>query len=154
MANVKRIQFSTTIEAPVEVVWATMIGKESYSQWTSVFVEGSYYEGSWSQGNRIRFMSPSGDGMVSEIAECRPNEFISSKHLGFIANGVEETESDSVRAWAPAFENYTFISVPEGTRIVVDQDVTADFEEYMKDTWPKALESLRQICEAKVEGSG
>ena len=62
-------------------------------------------------------------------------------------NGVEDTESESVRAWAPAFENYTFITVPEGTRLVVDQDVTADFEQCMKDTWPKAFELLRQLCE-------
>ena len=147
MSNVKRIQFSATIKAPVAVVWELMLGAESYPRWTKAFTEGSYYEGSWSQGSRIKFLSPSGDGMVAEIAENRPNEYISIRHLGYIANGVEDTESDSVRAWAPAFENYTFSSVPEGTRIVVDQDVTADFEQFMKDTWPKALELLKKLCE-------
>lgn len=150
MSNVKRIQFSTTIKAPVPVVWASMLDAESYRRWTKAFAEGSYYEGSWSQGSRIRFLIPSGDGMVAEIAENRPNEFISIRHIGFIINGIEDTESDSVRAWAPAFENYTFSSVPEGTKLVVDQDVTADFEQFMTDTWPKALGLLKQLCEDKA----
>lgn len=71
----------------------------------------------------IAFLSPSGDGMVADIAAFRPNEYISLRHLGWIVNGVEDTESEAVRAWAPAFENYTFQSVPEGTRPIVDQDV-------------------------------
>lgn len=147
MANVKRVQFQTTINAPVATVWETVLGAESYRVWTAVFAEGSHYEGSWSQGSRIRFMGPSGEGMVAEIAENRPTEFISIRHLGFVANGIEDTESDAVRAWAPAYENYSFSSVPGGTRIVVDQDVTADFEQYMKETWPKALQVLKELCE-------
>lgn len=149
MSNVKRLEFSTTIKAPVAVVWEVMLGAESYPRWTAVFAEGSYYEGSWSQGSRIKFLVPSGDGMVAEIAENRPNEFISIRHLGYIANGIEDTESEAVRAWAPAFENYTFLSVPEGTRLVVDQDVSEDFEQSLKGTWSKALELLKQLCEDK-----
>ena len=149
MSNVKRIQFHTTIKAPVSVVWELMLGAESYRQWTRVFTEGSYYEGSWSQGSRIKFLAPSGDGMVSEIAENRSNEFISIRHLGFFTNGIEDTESDAVRAWAPSFENYTFNSVPEGTKLVVEQDVTAEFEQCLQDTWPKALEALKALCEAE-----
>jgi hypothetical protein len=147
MSKVKRIHFQTTIQAPVSVVWEKMLGAESYPRWTSPFVEGSYYEGSWSRGSRIRFLTPSGKGMVAEIAESRPTEFISIRHLGFVANGIEDTDSDSVRAWAPAYENYTFNPVPEGTRLVVDQDVTDDFERFMQDRWPKALDLLKQLCE-------
>ena len=147
MSKVKRIQFQTTIKAPVSVVWEKMLGAKSYPCWTSPFTEGSYYEGSWSRGSRIRFLTPSGDGMVAEIAENRPNEFISIRHLGCLADGTEDTDSDSVRAWAPAYENYTFNSVTEGTKLVVDQDVTEDFEQFMQETWPKALELLKELCE-------
>lgn len=99
MPSVKRIQFSEVIAAPPSRVFALMTGAESYRLWTSAFLEGSYFEGSWSPGARIRFLSPSGDGMVAEIAENRPDEYISTRHLGFIANGVEDTRSDAVRAW-------------------------------------------------------
>ena len=151
MSAVKRIQFTATIHAPVATVWRLMIGRESYKRWTSAFVEGSYFEGSWEQGAKIRFLSPSGDGMVSEIAENRKHEFISIRHLGFIVKGVEDTTSESIRAWAPAYENYTFIGVPQGTKLVIDQDVTADFEQCMHESWPKALAILKQLSEAECE---
>lgn len=147
MSNSTRIQFQTTIKAPRSVVWEMMLGAESYPRWTAPFSEGSYYEGSWDQGSRIRFLSPSGDGMVAEIAENRPGEFISIRHLGCVVKGVEDTESESVRAWAPAYENYTFSSVPEGTKLVVDQDVAEDFAQMMQEMWPKAFEELKRLCE-------
>lgn len=147
MSDVKRIQFEATIRAPVSVVWETMFDAQSYRRWTTAFTEGSRYEGSWSEGSRILFIDASGDGMVSEIAENRRHEFLSIRHLGFISNGIEDTASDAVRAWAPAYENYTFSSVPEGTRLIIDQDVTADFEESMQVAWSKAFALLRELCE-------
>ena len=148
MSAMKRIQFEVIIDAPVARVCDVMIGQQSYRDWTAAFVEGSYYEGSWAQGQRIRFMSPSGDGMVAEIAEHRVDEFISIRHLGFIAKGVEDTESEAARAWAPAYENYTFVRVADDkTRVVIDQDVTAEFEAYITEAWPKALARLKGLCE-------
>ena len=149
MSSAKRIQFTATIHAPVPTVWRLMIGLESYKRWTAALAEGSYFEGSWDQGAKIRFLSPSGEGMVAEIAESRINEFISIRHLGFIANRVEDTTSDAIRAWAPAYENYTFIAVPEGTKLVIDLDVNAEWEQFMNEAWPKALTLLKQLCEAE-----
>lgn len=148
MPMVKRIQFSIDIAAPAPRVFQLMLDPESYKDWTSAFAEGSYYEGSWMQGQRIKFLSPSGDGMVSEIAAHRPNEFTSIRHLGYISKGVEDTQSESVRAWMPAYENYTFTATPEGTKVVVDQDVTEEFEQYVAQAWPKALQRLKVLCEA------
>ena len=148
MSSTRRLQFSQVIAASVARVYELMIGPESYKHWTSAFADDSYYEGSWTQGGRILFLSPSGDGMVAEIAENRPNEFISIRHLGFFASGVEDTDSEAVRAWAPAFENYTFAGVPEGTRLVIDLDVPADWEGFMQEAWPKALSRLKAMCEA------
>lgn len=87
--------------------------------------------------------------MAAEIAQNRKNEFISIRHLGFISNGVEDTTSESVRAWAPAYENYTFISVPEGTKLLVELDVYSEWEQYMNEAWPKALALLKQLSEAE-----
>jgi hypothetical protein len=125
-----------------------MLGQETYKAWTAVFSEGSYYAGSWNEGEQIRFLSQDGSGMLSVIAENRPYEFVSIKHLGMIYNGVEDTESGEVRRWAPIFENYTFTSVGASTEVRVDVDVHPDFEDYMLDNWPKALVTLKQICEA------
>ncbi|MEZ6142022.1 MAG: hypothetical protein R3B84_15760 [Zavarzinella sp.] len=148
MSEVKRIQFSTTINASAEVVWHHITTPESYEQWTSVFAEGSKFEGSWENGSKIRFLSPSGDGMISEIADSRTNEFISIRHLGFISNGVEDTTSEAVRSWAPAYENYTLQATLEGTGIVVDQDVSSEWEKHISEAWPKALNLLKGLCES------
>lgn len=151
MSSVKRAQFTATINAPVPTVWRLMIGPESYMRWASAFAEGTYFEGSWEAGAKIKFLSPpSGDGMVAEIAENRKNEFISIRHLGMIANGVEDTTSESVRAWAPAYENYSFISVPGGTQLVVELDVLDEWEQYMNEAWPRALALLKQLSEAET----
>lgn len=147
MLPTKRIQFTVNIKAPVNVVWQHVTSPESYRQWTSSFAEGSHFQGSWESGAKILFLGPNGDGMVSEIAESRANEFISIRHLGFIANGVEDTVSEAVRAWAPAFENYTFLSTKEGTSMIVYQDVSAEWEEYISQAWPKALDILKKLSE-------
>ena len=148
MPTVKRIQFTVTIKAPAAIVWHHITSLESYKHWTSAFAEGSHFQGSWEAGSKICFLSPSGDGMVAEIAESRRREFISIRHLGFISNGTEDTTSDVVRSWAPAYENYSLLHVPEGTKMVVDQDVAPEWEEHMNQTWPKALNLLRELCES------
>lgn len=148
MPSTKRIQFTATIKAPAGVVWRHVINPDSYKRWASAFAEGSYFEGSWEPRAKIRFLSPSGDGMVAEIADSQTNEFISIRHLGFIANGVEDTTSEAIRAWAPAYENYTFLPTTEGTTIVVDQDVAAEWEEHMSQAWPKALAILKELSES------
>lgn len=149
MSSAKRIRFAATINARVPAVWRSMIGPESYKRWASAFAEGSCFEGSWEQGAKIRFLSsPAGDGMVSEIAQNRVNEFISIRHLGFISNGVEDTTSESVRAWAPAYENYTFIGSPEGTNLAIELEVPGEWEQFMNEAWPKALALLKQLSEA------
>lgn len=148
MPELKRLQFSTIISAPTARVWSTMLNHESYQAWASVFCEGSYYEGSWEQGKRIRFLTPSGEGMIAEIAESRPQQFISIRHLGEISKGIDGTDNSNSAAWAGAYENYTFKSIPGGTQLIVDQDVIAEYEQYLRDTWPKALEKLKKLCES------
>jgi uncharacterized protein YndB with AHSA1/START domain len=146
MPTLKRLQWSVDIAAPTSKVYQTLVGLESYKQWTSAFGDGLYFEGSWQKGQRIRFLTPEGHGVISEIAENRPNEFLSVRHLGYIVDGIEDTGSDATRAWAPAYENYTFTATPRGTTLIVDQDMTAEFGS-MVETWPKALAILKALCE-------
>lgn len=144
----KTLHFSKTIDAPREKVWDALIESESFKAWTAPFMEGSYYEGSWNTGDRIRFLAPDGSGMSSVIAENRPHEFISIKHVGEVKNGVDDVESESVRRWAPAFENYTLKNVGGATELDIDIDVTPDYEQFMQETWPIALDKLKSLSEA------
>jgi len=143
----KTLHFSTDIRASRQTVWETMLGRESYRLWTTEFAEGSFFEGSWEPGTRMRFLVPSGEGMVSEVAEHRPQEFLSLRHIGFVKDGVEDTESEMVKAWTPAFENYTLSYAGLSSHLAIDIDVTPEFEEYMARVWPKALVTLKRLCE-------
>jgi len=151
MPALKRLQWSVDIAAPAPVVYQALIGPESYTKWISAFGEGCHFEGSWQRGQRIRFLTPAGFGVTSEIAENRPNEFLSIRHLGYIDDdGVEDTSSEAIRAWAPAYENYTFTATPQGTRLTVDQDITEDFAS-MPEAWPRAPRTLRALCEDRAQ---
>ena len=145
----KTLNFPIWIQAPRDTVWSVMLDRATYEQWTAAFCEGSTYEGGWNEGDRIRFLAPSGEGMVSQIAESRRPEFVSIRHLGMIAGGVEDTTSDKVRGWTPAYENYSFAEANGGTQLQVDVDVLPDYEQFMLDTFPKALAILKQLCERR-----
>lgn len=143
----KTLHFDILIHAPREHVWRSTLFSPTYERWTATFSEGSRYEGSWEAGTPIRFCGPNGDGMLAEIAEHRPAEFVSIRHLGMIHDGVEDTTSEAVLAWAPCVENYTFSDEAGGTRVRVDVDVFGTYEDWMAQTWPKALLALKAVCE-------
>jgi uncharacterized protein YndB with AHSA1/START domain len=151
MSSIKRLRFTTSIAAPTDTVFKMMIDPQSFKKWTTAFMEGSYFEGSWEQEQKIRFLTPSGNGIVAEIAEHKANHFISIRHLGYVVGGVDDTESESVSAWAPAYENYTFQESSTGTTLIVEQDVTDEFEACMTEAWPRALDALKTICEVECK---
>ena len=144
----KTLHFSIMIRAPREKVWKSMHGSDTYPKWTEDFTEGSYFEGSWDEGAKIKFLSPGGEGMSSEIAVNRRDEFVSIRHLGYVKNGVEDFDSPEVKAWLPCYENYTFTKAPGGTVLKVDLDTSEMYEGMFAEMWPKALEKLKELCEA------
>ena len=143
----KTLTFEITINAPRAVAWATMLGPQTYTAWTAPFCEGCYFVGAWDEGAKIQFLAPSGDGMTSVIAQNTPHEFVSIRHVGMVEKGVEDTTSEKVSAWAPAYENYRFVEAPGGCRVIVTLDTAPEWEAYMLDTFPKALARLKALCE-------
>lgn len=144
----EKIHFSTSINAPREKVWNVLWDQELYKEWTSPFAEGSYAEtDNWKEGSKVLFLGPGGDGMVSRVASNKKNEFMSFKHLGVVKNGVEDTESESVKGWAGAFENYTLTENNGKTQLDIDMDANDDFKDYFLKTWPVALEKVKELAE-------
>lgn len=150
----KKLQFKTSINAPTNKVYDTMLGisnKSTYEQWTALFNPTSTYEGSWTKGTKILFVGTDDKGekggMISEIFDNIPNKFISIRHYGLVKADVEITEGPEVEKWANGFENYTFEENNGITMVIVDLDTTEDFLGYMNETYPKALDKLKEICE-------
>lgn len=143
----ERKQFKTTIDAPRERVWEVLWGEQTYPQWTSPFAEGSHAKSDWKKGSRVLFLDGKGQGMVSEIADKVPNEFMSFRHLGVIQDGKEEFETAKEKGWSGAMENYTLKTVNGKTEITIDQDIEDEYKDMFLETWPKALEKLKNIAE-------
>lgn len=149
----KKLHASIFINAPREKVWDIMLSDATYREWTTAFNPGSYFVGDWSTGSKILFLGPNPDGtpgeggMVSRIAENRRPEFMSIEHLGLVSNGVEDTESEAAKKWAPAFENYTFNEKDGGTELLVDLDVEEEYYAMFEEMWGKALPLLKSIVE-------
>jgi uncharacterized protein YndB with AHSA1/START domain len=144
----KTLRFESVINASREKVWRTMLEQDTYRIWTAEFSAGSYYEGSWEEGARIRFLAPDGGGMTAVIDENREYEHISIRHLGEVRNGVDDTESDLVKSWAGnAFERYTLREQDGATHLEVTCDVTPEYESMMSEMWPRALSRLKTLVE-------
>jgi hypothetical protein len=149
-----KLQFKVDINAPVDKVYDTMLGltaKSTYEQWTALFNPTSSYEGNWHKGNRIHFVGVDENGekggMVSEIAENIEGKFVSIKHIGLLVAGKEILEGPDVEKWTGGCEDYSFEERNGLTEVVVEIDVINEFESYMKESYPKALNKLKEICE-------
>ena len=144
----EKINFTTSINAPREKVWDVLWNDDSYRKWTSAFMEGSYAEtDNWKEGSKVLFLSSGGNGMVSKVASNKKNEFMSFEHLGVVKNGVEDTESESVKEWAGARENYRLTEENGKTKLVVDMDSTDEYKDYFEKTFPFALEKVKDLAE-------
>lgn len=145
------LHFNISINATQEKVWDALFSDSGYREWTSAFTEGSYAETDWKQGSKALFLDGKGNGMVAEIEVSRPYEFLSIKHLGELKNGVEDTTSEKVQEWAGAHENYTLTPNGNGgTDVHIDLESAIfppQFVDFMKETWPRALNQLKTISE-------
>lgn len=148
----KKFHTSIHINAPREKVWHAMLDDEPYREWSAAFHEGSYYQGSWEAGSKISFLGPDPDtgktgGMVSEVVENRPHEFISVKHVAIVSDGVEDSSSEEAKKWVPAHENYTFVEKDGGTEVLVDIDLEEENIPMFEKMWADALQRLKAIAE-------
>ncbi|MEO7769072.1 MAG: SRPBCC domain-containing protein [Ferruginibacter sp.] len=136
------LKFPIKINASKEKVWNTLWNDSTYREWTAAFCEGSYAESDWKEGSKIQFLSPNGDGMFGVIEKKIPNEQMSFRHLGEIKKGVEEPKD-----WGAATENYYLQDSNGSTQLNVEMDSTPEMEQFLKNTFPKALEILKQVSE-------
>ncbi len=147
----QKLNFSITINAQKEKVWATMLDDKTYRIWTEAFSPGSHYVGTWDKGSKILFLGPNEKGimggMVSRIKENRLYKYISIEHLGIVHDSVEDTTSDAVKQWAGSLENYTFKDLNGMTELIVDMDINDEYKEMFEGMWPKALKKLKELTE-------
>lgn len=150
----KKLQFKINIQANAEKVYQLMLGlqdRATYEYWTSAFNPTSTYEGSWDKGSKIHFVGVDENGkkggMVSEIVEHRPAEFVSIRHYGFLDGDTEITTGELVEKWAGGYENYMYQENIGITTVIVEMDAIEEYMSYFQNTYPAALQKLKEIAE-------
>lgn len=143
----KDLSYTITINAPREKVWDTMLDDATYREWTTAFMPGSNFEGDWSAGSTMRFLSKDAEsgktsGMIAQVKENRPHEFISLEYSAIMNEDVEQPLPGN------GFENYTFTDAGDGTEVSIDMlNVPDEYVSMFDESWPKALESLKALAE-------
>lgn len=146
------LHFEISINAPADKVYNAMLDESTYREWTAAFNPTSHFEGSWEKGSKIIFIGTdekgNKGGMVSRVKENIPGKYLSIEHRGILQGDNEITSGPEVEEWAGALENYSFTNVDGNTLLAVDMDSNENFRAYFEETWPKALDKLKAICEA------
>lgn len=147
LSGIEKLIFELEIYATPEIVWEKLWKDENYTNWTVPFCEGSYLKGDLNQGNRVHFLSPSGEGMYSDVAFRIENKLMMFKHIGMVKDLEELPLDEETETWTGSYENYRLSEIPTGTMLKVEVDTIADFKSYMEAKFPLALKRLKEICE-------
>jgi uncharacterized protein YndB with AHSA1/START domain len=144
----KDLHFGIDIAAPVARVWDCMLDPIAYRDWTRAFCEGSYFDGDWAEGSRMRFLDPDGNSMEAVVDEHRRHARIVLRLVGELREG-RPSGSDRPPG-ASAQEIYEFGTAPGGgTRLDIRlrgwDDALADM---MAGMWPQALQRLKTLAES------
>jgi uncharacterized protein YndB with AHSA1/START domain len=136
------LKFHIDIHASKEKVWQVLWADDSYRKWAAVFHAGSYAESHWEEGAKVRFLGPDGNGMFSTIEKLTPADTMVFKHLGEVKDGVEtETSLTGAR------ESYYLSERDNITALDVGLDTVAEYKDYFSNTFPKALQIVKELAE-------
>lgn len=146
------MHFEININASAEKVYNTILDERYFTEWTRPFNPASYFKGSWEKGSKMLFLGTDQhgnlEGMIGKIRENIPNEYVSIEYIGVVKDVREITTGPETEGWAGAFENYTFNEENGRTKLSVYIDANKHFVPFFSETWPKALASLKMICES------
>ncbi len=143
----KKLHFSTSINAPAEKVWNVLFNDETYRIWTSVFCAGSHAVSDWKEGSKILFMAGDKGGMSSIIAKKDKPTFMSFKHMGEIKDGVELPIDEKTKLWSGAMENYSLREINGTTELTAEVELTKEHIGYFQEAFPKGLAKVKELSE-------
>ena len=150
----KKLNYEIKIDAPRENVWNTMMDKDVYNDWAKAFSPDSTYEGEWKEGGEMIFYDPNNLGGTKVIFdEFRPTEKTIARHIAMVGPDMKEVEeyNDTMKKWIGTIEEYTFVdNGDDTTTLSVEMNTDEAFQQMFDDSWPKALELLKGVCESRV----
>ncbi len=141
-----RLQFSIDIMTGKPQIWKALWDEQSYREWVSVFSEGSYaVTDDWKEGSKVLFLSADQSGIYSSIEKHIPNETMTFRHIGTVLKGKEQPMADDPKTWSEATETYTLSAGDGYNTLRVEIDVLDEHLDFMRTTFPKALETIKRL---------
>lgn len=147
--GIETLTFHQRVNVKPELVWEYMWDQDGYSEWTSVFTEGSQYQGVIQEGQRIHLLDGKGGGMYSDIDAYKDNDHLIFKHIGSLKEGKEMPIDEGSR-WTGSLEKYFIKPHSNGCEIIVEVDTDPEYIDWMNKAFPKALEAIKRIAEATI----
>jgi len=142
------LKYQTEINASAEKVWDVLWNKNTYSKWTYFFSPDSNMVTDWQVGGKTYFTDGSKkNGMVSTIDKIEENKQLVFKHLGEMVNGVEDTESEKVKAWNGSLEGYYLEEKDGKTTLKIEVDSNEEFKDMFDNGFKKGLEIIKELSE-------
>lgn len=143
----KTLHFSIVIDADPQQVWNVLWNDASYREWTRHFNPGSYMESDWKVGGKTLFLGPDRSGMLSTITQLDEPYKVVFSHYGELNKGVEDTESERVKAYSGALESYELTARDGGTLLEVSVHTLPEFEQILNDGFVKGLDDVKKRSE-------
>ena len=142
------LKYQVEIDATAEKVWDVLWNEKTYSQWTHFFSPGSVMQTDWKVGGKTYFTDSSRqNGMVSTIESIEEPKHLIFKHLGELHNGVEDVDSEKVKAWNGSLEAYYLEENNGKTLLKVEVDVDNSYKDMMDEGFKKGLEIIKNLSE-------
>lgn len=148
----KTLQYSIQIHKSQKFVFNKMMDKSIYNDWAKAFSPGSTYkiDSEWKKGAHIIFYDPTNKGGTKVIVEVfEPYKQVLVKHIDMVDVDGKSTELDDImKKWIGSTEEYRFIE-DDDTNTTLEITIQTDeaFQDMFDDSWPKALELFKAICE-------
>ena len=139
------MQFTATIQAPKQKVWRTLWQDDTLREWAGIIDPGTHMVGKLTPGAEVQFISGNGFGVTSLVKELTPCKYVLLLHE---ADTKDSGTQERAKEWTGGQESYSLKETNGNTTLTVAFDVPPELEAYFADTYPKALEVLRQLAEA------
>ncbi|MFC0345109.1 SRPBCC domain-containing protein [Epilithonimonas hispanica] len=102
----------------------------------------------WQVGRKTYFTDSSKkNGMVSTIERMEEPKYLIFKHLGEMVDGVEDVDSEKVKAWNGSLEAYYLEENNGKTTLTIEVDSNDEFKDMFDNGFKKGLEVIKNLSE-------